>query len=220
MSHPLLTPVRIALVDDQQLFREMLSSVLGAHPAVRITAVAEGAAQARELIRPGEVDVAILDVDLVDGNGVGLGVQLRRADDRLGIMLLSSQDVMELLLDLPLDVRRGWSYLSKTSSLSTETLVDAVLATARGETVLDAQLVARATPRSGSTVSRLSPRQFEVLQLVAQGYSNQGVAELLGLSPRSIENHLNLIYSVLELPEGHNSRVSAVLRLIEETNRG
>ncbi len=210
---------RIALVDDQPLYLEMLSSVLGGHPNIELVLAAAGAAEARANLRPGMVDVAILDVDLADGNGVGLGISLRRADPNIGIMLLSSQDVMELLLDLPADVRRGWSYLSKTASLSTQSLVDAIEATARGETVLDGELVRRARPREGSLLAQLSKRQYEVLQLVAQGLSNTGVAEALEISARSVENHLNAIYTALEIPEGRNARVSAVLKLVEESSR-
>lgn len=210
---------RIAVVDDQPLYLEMLSTVLAGHPEIEVVLSAGGAAEARTAIQPGAIDVAILDVDLADGNGVGLGISLRRADPAIGIMLLSSQDVMELLLDLPADVRRGWSYLSKTASLSTQSLVDAIKATARGETVLDGELVRRARPREGSLLAQLSKRQYEVLQLVAQGLSNSGVAEALDISARSVENHLNAIYAALEIPEGRNARVSAVLKLVEETSR-
>lgn len=214
------SPVRVAIVDDQPLYRDMLASVLSATAELEVVVVAEGAAEARRQISRHQIDVAILDVDLVDGSGVGLGIQLRRVDASIGIVLISAQDVMELLLDLPADVRRGWSYLSKNSPLtSTDTIVQAVLATARGETVLDPQLVATALPRSGSSLAGLSPRQYQVLQLVAQGLSNAGVAEVLGISPRSVENHLNLIYAALDLPAENNSRVSAVLRLIEESSR-
>ena len=69
-------------------------------------------------------------------------------------------------------------------------------------------------------MSRLTPRQLDVLQLVATGLSNAGIAERLALSERSIENHLNGVYAALALPQSHNSRVSAVLRFIEETSHG
>lgn len=219
-SPPARDPVRVAIVDDQPLYRDMLATVLAAAPELDVVVVAASAVEGRQRIAQQPVEVAILDVDLGDGSGVGLGVQLRRIDPALGILLISSQDVMELLLDLPLDVRRGWSYLSKNSPLtSTETIVQAVLATARGETVLDPELVAAALPRSGSSLAALSSRQYQVLQLVAQGLSNAGVGEALGISPRSVENHLNLIYAALDLPSENNSRVSAVLRLIEESSR-
>ena len=220
MTGDAASPVRVAIVDDHPLYREMLAAVLAGSPEVVVTVEAGSVAEALRRIAPGEVDVAILDVDLPDGNGVGLGVQLRRRSPGIGILLISSQDVMEYLVDLPADVRKGWSYLSKNSPLSsTRTVVEALRATAAGGTVLDPVLVARARPRTGSALAGLSARQYEVLTLVALGLSNAGVAERLGISARSVENHLNLIYAALRLPAHANSRVSAVLRFIEDSSR-
>lgn len=220
MTADVAPPLRIAIVDDHPLYREMLDSVLGLAPELVVSVQAGSVAEAQRLIAPGLIDVAILDVDLPDGNGIELGTQLRRASPGIGILLMSSQDVMEYLLDLPLDVRHGWSYLAKNSPLtSTSTIVEAIVATAAGETVLDPGLVARARPRTGSALAGLSARQYEVLVLVAQGLSNAGVAQRLGISPRSVENHLNLIYAALDVPEGSNSRVSAVLQFIAESSR-
>lgn len=217
-SLPQLT--RIAVVEDQPLYREMIVATLGQRPEIEVVVTAEGARQGRERITAGLVDVAVLDVDLADGNGLALGIQLRRADPAIGILLLSAQDFMEVLLDLPADVRSGWSYLSKTSGLSAESLVSAIQATAAGTTVLDPELLQKARPREGSAVGQLSGRQYEVLRMVAQGYSNVVVGERLGIAVRSVESHLGMIYAALDIPDGHNARVSAVLKLIEETARG
>jgi len=213
--------LRVAVVEDQPLYRDMLVSLLTAEPGVDVVAVASGAVAARELIIPGGVDVAILDVELGDGNGVGLGLSLRARDAALGIVLLSSHDVMTLLLDLPEDMSSGWSYLSKTSSTTMATLMHALRETAAGGTVLDPGLVDRARPRSGSAIAGLSARQYQVVQLVAQGLTNTAIAERLELSPRSVENHLNTIYAALDLePNGsRNPRVAAVLQFIEESSR-
>jgi len=213
--------LRIAVVEDQPLYRSMLVTLLEAQPGVSVVAVASGASEARQVISAGEVDVAIVDVELGDGNGIGLGVSLRRTDERLGILLLSSHDVMSLLLDLPSDQTLGWSYLSKNSSTTISTLMHALRETAAGGTVLDPELVDRATPRSGSAIAVLSPRQYQVLQLLAQGLSNAGIAERLEISSRSVENHLNSIYATLgiEASSTHNPRVAAVLQFIEESAR-
>jgi DNA-binding NarL/FixJ family response regulator len=213
--------LRVAVVEDQPLYRSMLVALLESQPDVRVLAVASGASEARAAVTPGLVDVAILDVELGDGNGIGLGVSLRRADAALGIVLLSSHDVMSLLLDLPPDMTRGWSYLSKNSSTAISTLMHALRATAAGGTVLDPELVQKATPRSGSAISGLSPRQYQVLQLLAEGLSNSGIAERLELSTRSVENHLNAIYATLNIEANstRNPRVAAVLQFIEESAR-
>lgn len=208
----------LAVVEDHQLFREMLTESLNAQPGLRVVLSTASAQQARTELTPGAADVALLDVDLPDGNGVALGIQLRRRDPRIRVLLLSAHNVMGLLLDLPADVRRGWSYLSKASALSIEGLTAAVRATAEGRSVLDPELVRRAVPRRGSSLSRLSARQLEVLRLVATGLSTASIAELLDVSTRSVENHLNAVYSRLGIEPQQNARVAAVLRYLEETS--
>lgn len=211
--------VRVAVVEDQPLYRDMIVTLLRAQEGVDVVLVADGASSARAEFQPGTIDVAILDVHLSDGNGLALGVSLCRKDPDLGVLLLSSHDVMELLLDLPEDVRAGWSYLSKNSTTSVEVLMRAIQSTARGITVVDPALAESAYPRAGSSLSVLSDRQYEVLRHVASGLTNEGIGEKLGISSRSVENHINAIYASLGLPRARNQRVSAVLRFIEETSR-
>lgn len=186
---------------------------------IEIVGQASGSSEARTLIEPGAVDVAILDIELSDGNGVGLGVTLRRADPRLGIILLSARDMLEFMLSLPEDDRRGWSYLSKSSTTSLSVLVDAIRKTAAGYTVIDPELALRSQPVAGTPVGRLTKRQFEVLRLVATGMSNQGIADRLNIASNSVVNHLSAIYQTLDIPEGQNARVSAVLEFLGDTAR-
>ncbi|WP_298226667.1 response regulator transcription factor [Gryllotalpicola sp.] len=211
--------VRVAVVEDQPLYRDMIVTLLRAQEGVEVVLIADGASSARAEFQPGTIDVAVLDVHLSDGNGLALGVSLCRKDPNLGVLLLSSHDVMELLLDLPEDVRAGWSYLSKNSTTSVDVLMRAIQSTARGITVIDPALAEGAFPRAGSSLSVLSDRQYEVLRHVAAGLTNEGIGEKLGISSRSVENHINAIYASLGLPRGRNQRVSAVLRFIEETSR-
>lgn len=212
-------PVRVAVVEDQPLFRSMLEHTLAGTPGLRVVASVGTVTEALQRVTPENVDVAVLDIDLPDGNGIALGVTLRRRHPRLGILLLSAHDAMDLLLDLPGDVAVGWSYLSKTSGTSEEVLVAAVRAAAVGETVLDPALLARMAPRAGSDVARLTDRQYEVLRLLAQGLSNAGIGERLGITEKSVQNHVNAIYATLgiDVDPQRNPRVSAALRLLEET---
>jgi DNA-binding NarL/FixJ family response regulator len=211
--------LRVAVVEDQPLYRAMLARTLDAHDRFRVVAAVGTVAEARTALAAVPVDVAILDIDLPDGNGIALGVQLRRSQPGLGILLLSAHDAMDLLLDLPRDVSHGWGYLSKVSSTSEALLAEAVVAASRGQTVLDPVLVAGMRPRRGSDVARLTDRQFEVLRLLAQGLSNAGIAERLSITEKSVQNHVNAIYATLDidLDREHNPRVRATLRLLEET---
>lgn len=118
------------------------------------------------------------------------------------------------------EAARPWSYLSKRSSFARDVLVRAVVATAQGQVVLDPYLVQRSTPRAGSAVSELTPAQFGVLRLVAEGLSNRAAGERLGINERSVESHLKAIYQRLGISgDGHNRRVAAVLAFLEQTGR-
>lgn len=212
-------PIRVGIVEDQPLFRSMLELTLTGVPGLRVVAAVGTVAAATRALRPGAVDVALLDIDLPDGNGIALGVTLRRSQPDLGILLLSAHDAMDLLLDLPDDVASGWSYLSKTSSTSTDALVQAVRSTAAGRTTLDPVLLDRMAPRAGSSVARLTDRQYAVLRLLARGLSNAGIGEELGITEKSVQNHINATYAALgiDADPARNPRVSAALRLLEET---
>ncbi|WP_240773768.1 response regulator transcription factor [Plantibacter sp. M259] len=218
---PLVSALRVAIVEDQELYLAMLAAVVNAHPTTTVVAAASGATEARRKILPGTADVVIMDVELADGNGVALGVSLRRRDPELGILLLSSHDVMDLVLSLPEDISAGWSYLSKLSSMNAETLIRVLWGTAQGNTILDPALVDKSTARLGSGLAGLTARQFEVLKLVSQGYSNQATADRLALSVRSVEGHLKGIYDVLKISnDGNvNPRVSATIAFLRETSR-
>lgn len=212
--------IRVGIVEDEALLRGMLEQTLAAEPGLQVVHAVPGATEARLVFHPGAVDVALLDVHLPDGNGVALGVQLQRQDPNLAIMLLSSEDVMGLYTSVQEEAPRPWSYLSKRSSFARDVLVRAVAATAEGQVVLDPYLVQRSEPRAGSAVADLTPAQFGVLRLVAEGLSNLAVAEKLGINNRSVESHLKAIYQRLGIDgDGANRRVAAVLAFIEQTGR-
>ena len=117
--------IRLGIVEDQPLFRSMLEHTLACTHGSRSSPRSARPPRRRGCCGPASVDVVILDIDLPDGNGIALGVAAA-PHARLGILLLSAHDAMDLLLDLPPDVAAGWGYLSKTSSTSEAVLVDAV----------------------------------------------------------------------------------------------
>ncbi|MFC8597199.1 MULTISPECIES: response regulator transcription factor [unclassified Isoptericola] len=217
----MVAPVtRVGIVEDEALMRGMLEQTLSAEESLRVVHSVPGVTEARLVFTPGSCDVAVLDVNLPDGNGVALGLTLQRADPRLAIMLLSSEDVMGMFTTVQDEATRPWSYLSKRSSFARDVLVRAIAATAHGQVVLDPYLVQRSTPRPGSAVAELTPAQFGVLRLVAEGLSNHAAAERLGINERSVESHLKSIYQRLGVEGGdHNRRVAAVLAFLEQTGR-
>jgi DNA-binding NarL/FixJ family response regulator len=211
--------IRVAIVEDHVLYRDLLESSLQSTPDIEVVISVSGSTEAKQLIVAGNVDVAILDIELADGNGIGLGVTLRRNDPNLGVLLLSGRDMIELLLGLPEEQRHGWSYLSKSSSASLETLLDVIRHTAAGKSVIDPALIDRSRARPGTPVSSLTRRQFEILRMVARGLSNQAIADEIGIAANSVVNHLSSIYSALGIAEGSNARVSAVLEFLSDTAR-
>ena len=198
----------------------MLTDIVKENPQLSVVATAAGVDEARALLPPGSADVILMDVELGDGNGVALGVAMQRAQPELVIILLSSHDVMELVLSICKNVPMPWSFLSKRSSVTRDVLYRAIEAAVAGEVILDPELMNRSSPREGMPMANLSGAQLQVLRLVAQGFANAAVAELLGLSRRSVENHLQAIYKELGISSAEASpRVAAVLQFIQQTAR-
>lgn len=213
-------PIRVSIVEDEALMRSMLVRTVAEADGMRVVHELDSVASARLMITPRSTDVALLDVNLGDGNGVALGLELQRADPRVGVMLLSSHDVMGLFLSVQDEVSEPWSYLSKRSTFTRDVLLGAITATASGEVVIDPTLVQRSRARAGTEVAGLTKAQFSVLRLVAEGLSNEAVAGRLHISERSVESHLLAIYRRLGVEgEGANRRVRAVLAFLEQTGR-
>lgn len=212
--------LRIGIVEDHPIFLELLSSSLNDVPGFSVVATARSVAETKKWFRPGELDVLLLDIELPDGNGVGLGVQLRTAYPGLAIVFLSDLDMLELIAGLPVAIRSGLSYLTKGATQSIDTLAEIIRRAAKGEVVIDKTLIDRSRARLGSTLDSLTSRQFEILRAVARGESNQGIANELGITVNSVGNHLIGIYDVLGIPEGKNSRVVAVLKFLDDTSPG
>ena len=214
-----MKPLRIGIVEDHSLFLQLMSSALEQVEDLEIVATADNVAEAKKWFQPENLDVVILDIELPDGNGVGLGITMRRLNPHLGVVLLSDRDMLELILGLPKQERQGWSYLTKSATKSIDSLASAIRATSRGDTVIDSSLVNRSQARPGTGVSSLTNRQFEVLRAVARGDSNQTIATSLGIAVNSVGNHLIAIYDALGIPEGKNARVAAVLEFLQDTTR-
>lgn len=219
-AEPARALVRVSIVEDETLVLAMLEQTLQRVPGIRVVHAVETTEAARLAITPGSTDVVLLDINLVDGNGISLGLQLQRQDRDLRVILLSSLDMMGVFTTVQEEVDHPWSYLSKRSAFARDVLVQAVVATAQGRVVLDPELVAQSQPRAGTEVAELTPAQLQVLRLVADGLSNQAVATQLKISPRSVESHLLAIYRRFGIEGGGaNRRVAAVLRFLRETGR-
>jgi DNA-binding NarL/FixJ family response regulator len=220
MMDSISAPIRVGIVEDEDLLRSMLTDLAMSHPGLEVVGAAAGSADAKTKFPPGSLDLVLMDVALGDGNGVALGVSMQRADPNLIVMLLSSHDVMDLVISIGENVSKPWSYLSKRSSVTKDVLFRSIEAASQGDVILDPELTERSVVREGTPVAQLSSAQLQVLRLVAQGFSNATAADLLGLSRRSVENHLQAIYKVLGISSRDASpRVAAVLQFLHQTAR-
>ena len=210
---------RVALVEDEALFRDLLRVSLAQHEGIQVVGVFADPESALRDIPELHVDVAILDIDLASPmTGVELGVRLRRSQPELGIMLLSNHADPQLLSSLPRDVTGGWSYLLKRSVTNVDTLRRAIEGASMGLLLFDPELTRRTRPRRSGPLTELSPRQLEVLGLIAEGHSNAAIADKLTLSERSIENHVSRIYTTLGVDATDrtaHARVVAVRRYLD-----
>lgn len=213
--------IAVAVVEDEPLLLALLRAVLDQHPALQVVAALKRGDDALQHILHHQPQVALLDIDLGGGlSGIQLGMLLREQLPNLGIVLLSNHWLPQFLATLPPDRMAGWCYLLKRSVADVDTLVRAIQGAAAGLVVLDPYIVARRRPRPGGALARLTPRQRDVLALIAQGFTNAAIAERLHLAPSTVENQLNLIYQALDLGQDtlqFNHRVRAVLLYLLES---
>jgi DNA-binding NarL/FixJ family response regulator len=210
--------LRLFVVEDQPLFRELLSAFLSSVPDFLVVGGAATASGARTAIEAARPDLVIMDIDLPEGNGVALAASLRRKDPGLSVLLLSNKCLLELVNTLPEDVRRGMSYLSKSSAVDLDLLSSTIRSTAKGYTIIDPRLTTRSSARIGTGVASLTPRQFEVLRLLADAKSTEAIASELGLAQNSVVNILTSIYAQMNIPDDANARVFAVRQFLFETS--
>lgn len=215
---PSSKPIRVALVEDDDLFRDLLQQTLGQRDEIHVVAsFARGDDAMRSIPRLG-LDVAILDISLADKiNGIQLGLRLRQQLPNLGIVILSNHNKASVLQYIPEDSISGWSYLTKGAVHDVETLLRAIKSTAIGLVVFNPEQSNHQTRKSGK-LARLSDREFEVLELMVQGYSNRGIAERLRLSEKTIENYISPIYAKLtdQSVSSLHPRVQSVLIYLSE----
>jgi DNA-binding NarL/FixJ family response regulator len=209
------TPVRVLLVDDQALFREALARLLEVRGEMEVVGEAGDGAAALEqaaLLRP---DVVLMDLHMPVLDGIAATRRLKAERPEVRVLALTTFDDDE---DVFAALRAGAvGYLLK--DVSSDRLVEAVLAAARGESVLQpsvaAKVVARfaqlpddAAPRPQPLVVPLSDRELEVLRLLADGGSNREIATALFLAEGTVKNHVTNILAKL----GARDRTQAALR--------
>jgi serine/threonine-protein kinase len=201
------------------LLREGLERLLS-EAGLQVVGTAADAPQLLHLVDQLRPDVVLTDIRMPPTHtteGLEAARQIRKSWPGTAVLVVShhieTQNVVELLQDDP----RGLGYVLKDRVADIGQFTDAIRRVARGESVIDPEVVARlvARPRQDSPAQRLSEREREVLGLMAEGRSNQAIAEQLWMSPKTVETHVSNIFvklGLLPAPEDHR-RVRRPLRL-------
>ena len=210
--------MRLVIGEDEALLREGLVLLLrrAGFDVVAAVGDAERLVAAALHHRP---EVVITDIRMPPGNaddGLRAAVKLRRQLPRTGVLVLSQHLSRQYAIDLLSGGASGVGYLLKQRVADARRFAADIGRVARGETVLDPEIAAAAVARAEQVddrVGSLTPRQREVLSLVAEGLSNAAIAASLVITEKSVVEHVSRVYDALELPQtGHeHRRVLAVL---------
>jgi DNA-binding NarL/FixJ family response regulator len=211
---------RVVIADDQVLLREGIARLLE-EAGLDVVAQAGDAPDLLRKVRAHRPDVAIVDVQMPPGHaddGLRAALELRRTHPEVGILLLSQHLVERYAVELVGERAEGVGYLLKDRVADVDGFAEAVRRVASGATVLDAEVVARMVGRRRGhhPMDDLTPRERAVLALMAEGKSNHGVAQALGVGVPAVEKHVTAIFSKLDLPHEstEHRRVLAVLALL------
>ena len=213
--------LRVIIGEDEVLLREGMVRLLqdAGCDVLASTGDAEDLARRALAHHP---DVVVTDVQMPPGNeddGLRAAIEIRRRMPDVGVLLLSQHLDAAYAMRLIGENAAGAGYLLKTRIADVDSFVDAVRRVAGGGSALDPEVVGHAMGRrrADNPLERLTPREREVLALMAEGRSNQGIAEACVITPGAVEKHVTSIFGKLDLgpePTEHR-RVLAVLRWLE-----
>lgn len=211
--------LRILLVDDHHVVRLGLRSLLNDEPDLDVIAEADSANTAIQLARQLQPDVILMDIRLPDKSGIEACREIKRTHPHIHILMLTSYADDDMVTEAIAAGATG--YVLK--QLSTDDLLQAVRTVGQGGSVLDPKVakqilnyVKRTQHESSSAAFRdLSPREMQVLRLVAEGKSNADIAQELTLSTTTVRNHVSAVLNKLGLSNRIEAATYAVRNHIE-----
>ena len=218
-----MSAMTVVIGEDQLLFRKGLGRLLE-EAGFDVVGQAGDAIDLRRKVSAHRPDVAVVDIQMPPGrgdDGLQAALEVRRRRPGTGVLVLSQYYDDRYALDLIGDAPEGVGYLLKERVGDVEAFTDAVARVAAGGSALDPEVVGRMLGRRGQhgSLGELSPRERQVLALLAEGKSNHGIAEELAVTVAAIEKHVTSIFHKLGLettPTGHR-RVQAALAYVRDS---
>jgi len=212
--------VRVAIAEDSVLLREGLARLLD-DAGFEVVAQCENADDLLLKVRSYSPDVAIVDIRLPpthNDEGLRAALEIRSKHPSVGVLVLSQYVELGLALKLLADSAEGVGYLLKDRISDVDEFVGALRRVADGGSALDPIIVSTLVSRQrpDDPLSQLTPREREVLELMASGASNQGIANALVITVRAVEKYVSSIFGKLGLPStgSESQRVLAVLTFL------
>ena len=189
--------LNVLLLDDHAVVRTGYRRLIDAEPDMQVVAEAATAAEAYALLQQQHIDLAVVDISLRGTSGIDAIRRIITRDISAKVLVLSMHDNPGIVTQA---MRAGaLGYLTKSSEPGD--LLDAIRTVARGRRVLSpdvAQVLAEASLDQEQMLNRLTPREFEVLRMVASGEETRQIASCMHLSPKTVLNHLSMVRQKLE----------------------
>jgi DNA-binding NarL/FixJ family response regulator len=209
--------VRVVVADDSPLLREGVAHVL-AESGIEVVAQVGDATALLGAIERTRPDLAIVDVRMPPtqtDEGARAAVEIRSRHPDVGVLLLSQVIEAQYALTLLSEHPHGFGYLLKDRVLAIDDFIQSVERVAAGGTAIDPDVVSQllGRRREDDPLDELTPREREILSLMAEGRSNRGICQQLFLSPKTVESHVHNIFAKLGITaaEDDHRRVLAVL---------
>jgi DNA-binding NarL/FixJ family response regulator len=214
-------PLRLVLADDAALIRQALAELLQ-RAGLEVVAQAGNAPSLLRAVAEHQPDIAIVDIRMPPTQtteGIHAALQIRERFPAVGILLLSTHTEINDAVELFSATASSVGYLLKDSVSDLDELIGALTRISQGGTVLDPKLVVELLGRArrADPLDVLTPREREVVGLMAEGQSNAGIAKALWITHGAVEKHIKHIFSKLGIPatlDAHR-RVLAVITFLE-----
>ncbi|MHA5054809.1 response regulator transcription factor [Streptomyces sp. SD15] len=211
--------IRAVLGDDQPIVREGVTMIL-TRAGINVVSAVDNAVDLVQAAAEHRPDVVITDIQMPPGladDGLRAALQIRAAHPGMGVIVLSQYLEASYALDLVGDNPGGVGYLLKEKVAKPEILSDAVERVVSGGSALDSDVIASLVgrKRAAGPLDQLTPKEREVLALMAEGHSNAGIAAKLVVTVPAIERHVTGIFLKLGLQQAESSQHRRVLAVLE-----